>query len=87
MVSIIHMHLIGDEKEGVGNDWDYDNPGGDKLLGGRDWWETRKDYLPVARKYVDEKAIPQIRELIAMYDPDIMWFDTPHKLPQEECIV
>lgn len=74
------------EKEGVGNDWDYDNPGGDKLLGGRDWWETRKDYLPVARKYVDEKAIPQIRELIAMYDPDIMWFDTPHKLPQEECI-
>lgn len=31
-------------------------------------------------------AIPQIRELIAMYDPDIMWFDTPHKLPQEECI-
>lgn len=44
------------EKEGVGNDWDYDNPGGDKLLGGRDWWETRKDYLPVARKYVDEKC-------------------------------
>ena len=21
-----------------------------------------------------------------MYDPDIMWFDTPHKLSQEECI-
>ena len=74
------------EKDGVGNDWDYDNPGGDKLLGGRNWWETRKEFLPVARKYVDEKAIPQIRELIANYDPDIMWYDTPHKLPVEECI-
>lgn len=74
------------EKIGVGNDWDYDNPGGDKLLGGRDWWETRKEFIPIARKYVDEKAIPQIKELIANYDPDIMWYDTPHKLPQEECI-
>lgn len=74
------------EKNGVGNDWDYDNPGGDKLLGGRNWWETRKEFLPIARKYVDEKAIPQVKELIANYDPDIMWFDTPHKLPQEECI-
>lgn len=74
------------EKNGVGNDWDYDNPGGDKLLGGREWWNTRKDFLPTARKYVDEKAIPQIKELIANYDPDIMWFDTPHKLPQEECV-
>ena len=55
--------------------------GAELLFGG-----NIKDYLPVARKYVDEKAIPQIRELIAMYDPDIMWFDTPHKLPQEECI-
>lgn len=74
------------EKIGVGNDWDYDNPGGDKLLGGRNWWETRKEFIPIARKYVDEKALPQIKELIDNYDPDIMWFDTPHKLPQEECI-
>lgn len=28
-----------------------------------------------------EKAIPQIQELIKNYNPDIMWFDTPHKLP------
>lgn len=74
------------EKIGVGNDWDYNNPGGDKLLGGRNWWETRKEFIPIARKYVDEKALPQIKELIDNYDPDIMWFDTPHKLPQEECI-
>jgi hypothetical protein len=33
---------------------------------------------------VDEKSIPQLRELIASYDPDILWFDTPHKLPPSE---
>ena len=65
-----------------GNDWDYDNPGGDKLLGGAQWWEgPRKDFLPRAEKYVAEKSIPQIQELIRNYKPDIMWFDTPHKLP------
>lgn len=65
-----------------GNDWDYDNPGGDKLLGGADWWlGERRDFLPHAEKYVAEKSIPQIRELISKYDPDILWFDTPAKLP------
>lgn len=64
-----------------GNDWDYNNPGGDKEIGGKDWWLERKDFLPHAEKYVSEKAIPQIRELILKYDPDILWFDTPHKLP------
>ncbi len=72
------------EKEGVGNDWDYGNPGGDKLLGGRDWWNTRPEYMAHARKYVDEKAIPQLRELIKLYDPDILWFDTAGKLPPSE---
>lgn len=65
-----------------GNDWDYDNPGGDKRLGGANWWlGDRKDFLPKAEKYVAEKSIPQIKELIAKYDPDILWFDTPSKLP------
>lgn len=65
-----------------GNDWEYpDHPGGDKLLGGKDWWLTRPDYLPAADKYVREKSIPQIQELIKRYAPDLMWFDTPHKLP------
>jgi hypothetical protein len=72
------------EKDGAGNDWDYDNPGGDKLLGGKNWWETRPEFMAHARKYVDEKAIPQLRELIRMYDPDILWFDTSGKLPPSE---
>jgi alpha-L-fucosidase len=64
-----------------GNDWDFQNPGGDKLLHGANWWETYSEFLPRAEKYVDEKSIPQILELIANYHPDILWFDTPHKLP------
>ncbi len=72
------------EENGPGNDWDFDNPGGDKTRDQRDWWNTRTDFLPKARRYVDEKSIPQILELIHHYDPDILWFDTPHKLPPEE---
>ena len=73
------------EADGVGNDWEHENPGGDRNLhGGRDWWLTAPELLPRARRYVDSKAIPQLRELIAKYDPDILWFDTPHKLPPAE---
>ncbi len=65
-----------------GNDWEYDHPGGDKLLGGSNWWNSdMKSYLPVADQYVKEKSIPQIQELIKKYHPDILWFDTPSKLP------
>jgi alpha-L-fucosidase len=68
-----------------GNDWDYDNPGGDrKLHGAEQWFDLHPELLVKARRYVDGKAIPQIRELIAMYHPDIMWFDTPQKLPVSE---
>jgi hypothetical protein len=68
-----------------GNDWDYDNPGGDRLLhGGKTWWEASPELLPKARKYVDGKSIPQLLELIRNYDPDILWFDTASKLPESE---
>jgi len=68
-----------------GNDWDYDNPGGDRNLhGGVQWYDQHPDLLARARRYVDEKAIPQIVELIKNYQPDILWFDTPHKLPLSE---
>ncbi len=72
------------EENGPGNDWQYNNPGGDKLIGGRSWWETTPDFLPKARKYVDEKSIPQLQELVKLYNPDIFWFDTPSKLPESE---
>ncbi|MGN6416962.1 MAG: alpha-L-fucosidase [Pseudobacter sp.] len=70
-----------------GNDWEYNNPGGDKLLhGGTNWYDVHPALLPKAQRYVTEKAIPQIRELLNMYHPDILWFDTPHKLPLSENI-
>jgi hypothetical protein len=68
-----------------GNDWDYDNPGGDrKLHGGDQWYDQHPELLLKAQKYVDEKSIPQIVELLRSYQPDILWFDTPHKLPLSE---
>jgi len=70
-----------------GNDWEYKNPGGDQnLFGGRDWYNVHPELLPKAVKYVDEKAIPQIKELLNKYHPDILWFDTPQKLPLSENI-
>ena len=72
--------------EAPGNDWEYNNPGGDKLVGGANWYGTHPEWLPKAVKYVDEKAIPQIKELLTSYHPDILWFDTPHKLPLSENI-
>jgi alpha-L-fucosidase len=74
-----------EDPDAPGNDWDYDNPGGDRRLhGDTAWFDLHPDLLDKARRYVDRKAIPQIRELIAMYHPDILWFDTPQKLPVSE---
>jgi alpha-L-fucosidase len=74
-----------EDPDAPGNDWDYDNPGGDKKLhGGDQWYDLHPELLEKARRYVDRKAIPQVRELIAMYHPDILWFDTPQKLPVSE---
>jgi alpha-L-fucosidase len=65
-----------------GNDWDYNNPGGDKqLFGGVNWYNAHPELVPRIEKYVYGKAIPQLKELIARYHPDILWFDTPSKLP------
>jgi alpha-L-fucosidase len=73
------------EPSAPGNDWEWKNPGGDLFLGGREWWLTQPEKLADVRvNYVDRKALPQIRELVTTYQPDLMWFDTPHKLPFEE---
>jgi len=76
-----------------GNDWDDfmgingfnagKNPGGDRLLGTEKWWNNAvyKGFLGSADYYVNSKSLKQIEELAKKYDPDIMWFDTPHKLP------
>lgn len=73
------------DPDAPGNDWDYNNPGGDKhLFGGVHWYDLHPAMLERIEKYVNHKAIPQIRELIQKYHPDILWFDTPSKLPFSE---
>jgi hypothetical protein len=68
--------------EAPGNDWDYDNPAGDKQLhGGVHWYDEDSPFLTRDEDYVATKAIPQVKELVAKYHPDILWFDTPTKQP------
>jgi alpha-L-fucosidase len=64
-----------------GNDWDYDNPGGDRALHGKDWQDKHPELVAKAAKYVEEKAVPQLKELVAKYHPDIFWMDVGGKLP------
>jgi alpha-L-fucosidase len=76
-----------------GNDWDDfrsingfeagRNPGGDLLLGTAKWWndDSYKGFLGKADYYLNSKSLKQAEELVKKYEPDIMWFDTPHKLP------
>ena len=79
-----HAFDWGDEFA-PGNDWEWKNPGGDLFLGGREWWLNDPVKLQSVReKYVDVKAIPQIQELVKIYRPKILWFDTPSKLPVSE---
>jgi len=75
-----------EDPDAPGNDWEYNNPGGDKKIGSENWFDVHPGWLPKAQRYVSNKAIPQIVELINKYHPDILWFDTPHKLPLSENI-
>ena len=83
-----YSHAIDwEHPNGPGNDWDYPNPGGDKgLHGGTQWFDLHPEMFPRIQSYVNEKAIPQILELLKNYKPDILWFDTPSRLPLSENI-
>jgi len=44
------------------------------------YWDAGKDAArkpddPRVQKYVEEQLKPQLRELVAKYDPDLLWFD------------
>jgi len=82
-VGFYYSHAFDwEDPNAPGNDWDYNNPGGDKkLFSGVDWYNAHPELLPRVEKYVQGKAIPELKELIARYHPDILWFDTPGKLP------
>ncbi len=82
-VGFYYSHAFDwEDPDAPGNDWDYDNPGGDrKLHGGTDWWNSDPGFLVNTQRYIDRKVVPQLRELVTRYHPDILWFDTPGKLP------
>ena len=75
------------EPNGVGNDWEWHNPGGNRgLFGGLHWFDEHPELVPKYRQYLEEKSIPQVVELIQKYDPDLIWFDTASKMPLEETL-
>ena len=63
--------------DGVRNDWDFNCPTD------HNWTKTQTNWYPRIKKYYDEKAIPQLVELVEKYDPDIIWFDTAFWGPWE----
>ncbi len=56
---------------------DWTHPGGAKsgYKDGDGWDPAHKGSFD---KYIDQIAVPQVRELLANYKPDVLWWDTPH---------
>ncbi len=62
-----------DHPGGYGNNWDYDNDWGDYLF-----------HEQKFRKYLDEKAKPQLKELLTNYGPvGLVWFDRGMYTPEQ----
>lgn len=62
-----------DHPGGYGNDWDYDN----------DWGSDLYDPIKFTQ-YLEEKAKPQIRELLTNYGPiGLVWFDRGMYTPEQ----
>ena len=55
---------------------DWTNPGGAKagMAEGGGWDEAQKGSFDT---YLSTVAVPQVRELLTRYQPDILWWDTP----------
>ena len=69
-ILIVRTGIIPD---GYGNDWDYDNDWGDNLF-------PQEKF----RKYLEEKAKPQLRELLTNYGPiGLVWFDRGMYTPEQ----
>jgi len=57
---------------------DWYHPGG--AVSGGDWDST---HLGDYDKYMDQISIPQVKELLTNYKPDIIWWDTPTNMSKE----
>ena len=61
---------------------DWTHPGGAKagLKDGQGWCEEHKGCFD---EYLQQIAVPQTREILTHYRPDILWWDTPHLMTTE----
>lgn len=61
---------------------DWTNPGGAKAgyNDGDGWDDAQKGSFD---QYIDQVAVPQVREILARYQPDVLWWDTPHLMNAE----
>jgi alpha-L-fucosidase len=60
---------------------DWNNPGGAKadMKEGDGWDDAHKGSFDT---YIDEVAVPQVREILTRYHPDVLWWDTPQWMTQ-----
>ena len=56
---------------------DWTHPGGAKMEhgDGGGWDPAHKGKMD---DYIDNIAVPQVREILTRYQPDVLWWDTPH---------
>ena len=61
---------------------DWNNPGGAKVgqPDGAGWDDTQKGSFDA---YIDQIAVPQVKEILTRYQPDVLWWDTPHLMTPE----
>jgi len=62
------------------HNWDWHEP---DALGLYNTWDFPDKESKNPEKYYQQKSLPQIKELVTKYQPDIMWFDVPTDIPQE----
>jgi alpha-L-fucosidase len=66
-----------------GNTWDY--PGNIGAYDPLESWIGDEDKKTRFERYLQQKAFPQVRELLTNYGPvGIMWFDCGHKITDEQ---
>jgi alpha-L-fucosidase len=60
---------------------DWSHPGGAKagLPDGEGWDPAHKGSFD---QYLDAVAVPQVTEILTNYQPDVLWWDTPHLMTQ-----
>lgn len=57
---------------------DWTHPGGAAMMG--HWDKAQEGSFD---KYLDEVAVPQVKEILSAYNPEIIWWDTPTDMTKE----